>query len=313
MKLKGKFNNTNITREISEIISADEMTGMRDDLEEKLVTMITRWASFMSRHPNYEKRLKTRIRQEDHQENRIKNLGDFLGDLSRKRILDLGCGMGGFAVAMRLDGFDVVPLDFNLDYCQITKLRGQRYGMNLSPVNALGESLPFKGQLFDVACLYDVLEHVQSPEKVLKELCRALKPGGSVFVTVINRRAFRDPHYHLRFVNWMPKRTAEWYINRRKRSKSDIACEDRQKLSEMNYFGFDEFRGVARKAGFDVEDVAFLKINQPCLIRDKRWQKCAEVLKATRLNRLAYICFRLLSRTCASNFEFILHKGSPGT
>jgi SAM-dependent methyltransferase len=185
--------------------------------------------------------------------------------------------------------------------------------MNVSPVNARGESLPFKEQLFDAACLFDVLEHVQSPEKVLNELFRVLKPGGSVMVTVINKYAFRDPHYHMRFINWMPKGIAEWYIKWRKREKDITICEDRQKLSDMNYFTFEEFRRVAKTTGFKLEDVSFLKINQPHLIRDGKLQKSAEVLKALGLNGLAYFSFRLLSHLCANNFEFILHKRLPRT
>ena len=281
---------------------------MREDIEVKLTKMITEWLSFRKGNPNYEKRLRRRIHQEYYQTNRIKNLLEFLGDLSHKKILDLGCGMGGFAVALRLEGFDVIPLDFNMYYCQITRLRGQRYGMNTNPINALGELLPFKSQLFDIVCLFDVLEHVQSPEKVLGELYRVLKPRGSILVTVINKHAFRDPHYHLLFVNWMPKRVAEWYINQRKRSKNCAPSEDKQKLSDMNYFEFDNFITLARGTGFNVEDVASLQINQPSLIRNKRLRKFTEILKSIRLNRLAYLCFRILSRTFSSNFEFILRK-----
>jgi len=283
---------------------------MREDPEAKLAEMLAQWASFMKWHPNYEKWLVGRIHQEDYQQARINNLLDVIGDLSRKRILDLGCGMGGLSVALRREGFDVIPLDFNIDYCRITKLRGQRYVLDINPINAMGESLPLKSELFDAITLFDVLEHVQRPAYVLRELYRVLKPGGSVFATVINRYAFRDPHYHLRLINWVPKKVAEWYIKQRKRGKSFVPCEDRQKLSEMNYFGFSEFKGLAKSAGFDIKDVACLQISQPSLIRNGRLRKCAQILKSVRLSGLAYLCFRSLSRIYVSSFEFVLYK--PG-
>lgn len=281
---------------------------MREDVEEKLIEMITNRERFVKWRPNYEKWLMVRIHQEDYQKDRIKNISEVLGSLSQRIILELGCGMGGLAVALRREGCDVIPLDFNMDYCQITRLRGQRYGMNVNPINALGESLPFKRQIFDTICCFNVLEHVQSTEKVLRELYRVLKAGGSVIVTVINKHAFKDPHYHLLLVNWMPKRVAEWYINQRKRSKPIPLYKDKQKLSDMNYFGFDEFKGLARGIGFDVVDVAYLQINQPFLIRNKKLKKCAEILKSIKQNKLAYLGFRSLSRIYSSTFEFILYK-----
>jgi len=58
--------------------------------------------------------------------------------LAGRQILDLGCGMGGLSTALALAGARVQPLDFNQHYCEITRLRGTRYGLSLSPVNAAG-------------------------------------------------------------------------------------------------------------------------------------------------------------------------------
>ena len=79
---------------------------------------------------------------------------------------------------------------------------------------------------------------------LFSEIARVLRPAGRAFVTVINRLALVDPHYHLRFVNWLPRNIGERYIAWRRRTK-DSPLRDRQKLGDMHYFTFG---GAARLA-----------------------------------------------------------------
>jgi hypothetical protein len=83
---------------------------------------------------------------------------------------------------------------------------------------------------------------------------RVLKPGGIVLTTVPNRRAFRDPHYHLPFINWLPRPLAERIIERSGRSKSDGLLQDRQQLSELNTYTWASFKRMASDLGFSVRD-----------------------------------------------------------
>ena len=122
-------------------------------------------------------------------------------------------------------------------------------------LNGAGEHLPFADTTFDLAIAWDVVEHVHDPNLLLAELARVLKPGGRVLLTVINRFAYRDPHYHLPLLNWMPRRLAEAIIERRGRSKGASDFSDRQKLSEMHYYTMSGFRQLAARHGFRVGDL----------------------------------------------------------
>jgi SAM-dependent methyltransferase len=53
-------------------------------------------------------------------------------------------------------------------------------------VNVIGDahSLPFKSEIFDKVIIQQVLEHVQSYEKVLEEVYRVLKSSGKVYIEV---------------------------------------------------------------------------------------------------------------------------------
>ncbi|HTV51736.1 MAG TPA: methyltransferase domain-containing protein [Steroidobacteraceae bacterium] len=45
-------------------------------------------------------------------------------------------------------------------------------------------ALPFGGERFDLVCALDVVEHVENDRAALSELCRVLKPGGLLLLSV---------------------------------------------------------------------------------------------------------------------------------
>lgn len=275
---------------------------MKNDNEKKLKELIIKWTSHSKWREDFLKWQEGRIWQEKYREKIINFLEKFIPELKRKKILDLGSGMGGFLVAMVKKGYDGIGLEPNSDYCKITKLRGKRYGLNVKTVKAPGEKIPFKNEVFDFIYCNDVLEHSESPEEILREGYRILKPASQMYVTVINRFGFRDPHYRLRFINWLPRAIVEKYLIWRKKTKENSFCQDRQKLSEMHYFTFSQFKKMANKIGFEVQDLKEYKIFHPELISTPRFQKVAKFFKIFLpiyfLARLFYL----------SSFTFLLKK-----
>ncbi|MCZ6725864.1 MAG: glycosyltransferase [Acidobacteria bacterium] len=170
----------------------------------------------------------------------------------RKRILDLGCGRGGLSVAMRAHGLDATALDLRFRNCSVTRLRGERYGLSVPAVSSVGERLPFTDGSFDAVACLEVLEHVRDPRALLGEIRRVLAPDGRCVVTVINRWAHFDPHYHLFGLNFLPARLANRYIDLRRRTK--ISYRDCQTLDEMHYYSYAGFLRLARETGYRVRD-----------------------------------------------------------
>src|SRR5215212_2180919 len=51
-------------------------------------------------------------------------------------------------------------------------------------VAAVGESLPFRDRSFDVVICDNVVDHAESPARIVRELARILAPGGLLYFTV---------------------------------------------------------------------------------------------------------------------------------
>jgi SAM-dependent methyltransferase len=75
-----------------------------------------------------------------------------------------------------------------------------------------GCCLPVLSSSFDVVLLNHVLDHVSSPQQLLDEAWRVLKPGGICYLAVPNRFILIEPHYLLPFLSWLPRPLANLYV-----------------------------------------------------------------------------------------------------
>jgi SAM-dependent methyltransferase len=96
-----------------------------------------------------------------------------------RRVLDLGCGVGGFLGGLSELGERVLATDVDHASLRLCKERGFPPGVASS-----GYALPFADGAFDLVCLFDALEHIPDEARALQEVARVLAPGGRVTVTV---------------------------------------------------------------------------------------------------------------------------------
>lgn len=226
-------------------------------------------------------------------------LEKIIPNLKEKKILDLGCGRGEFLTAMKAKGYDIVGIEPDLGKSAAIEKNKKENEIEVEVITAPGEKIPFPEATFDLVYCSDVLEHCKDPRQLLQESYRVLKPQGQMYLTVINRFGFKDPHYHLRFVNFMPRWLGERYIILRGKSEEPIhRTESRIKLKEMHYFTFNGFKKIAASIGFETQDLKEYKLRHPELI-SASGKRMVNLVRATPLiyclARLFYLSgFRLL-------------------
>ena len=104
-------------------------------------------------------------------------IGDFV--TPQTRVLDIGCGHTDFLK----DVYDRTPHSYGIDPDALT-LKKNTTIKHLAVADA--GKIPFEDNFFDVIVLAWVLEHVEHPTAVFKEIHRVLKPGGVVIFLTPN-------------------------------------------------------------------------------------------------------------------------------
>lgn len=96
------------------------------------------------------------------------------------RLLDVGCGDGGFLRVARAMGYEAQGLEF--DPAAAAPARARGFTVHEGTVDAA----PLAPGSFDQVTLNHVIEHLHEPAAVLARLRAALKPGGRIWLQTPN-------------------------------------------------------------------------------------------------------------------------------
>lgn len=195
-------------------------------------------------------------------------LGTWLGYVQREvlsridwvhaeRLLDVGCGSGlavyEAARRLQLSGGGIAC------GCDISegmlRQRAQPAAdlANACFVAASAQSLPFKGELFDVAICTAAFHHFPKPIDALQEVRRVLRPGGKLLIA----ETCRDRS----IVTWIFDRLHRWF-----------------EKGHVQYYRMGQLYSLLRDAGFD--QVELTEIN-PSYAETKKLARKVAIFSAT--------------------------------
>ncbi|WP_412747226.1 class I SAM-dependent methyltransferase [Krasilnikovia sp. MM14-A1004] len=103
-----------------------------------------------------------------------------LGDVSGRRILELGCGAASAARWLAGQGAEVVAMDLSAGMLRHARTAANRTGVRVPLLQADALALPFGARTFDVVCTaFGAVPFVADSQRVMREVARVLRPGGS--------------------------------------------------------------------------------------------------------------------------------------
>lgn len=127
----------------------------------------------------------------------------------RGRMLEVGCGTGDFLVEAQRDGYEVEGVEVS---AHAVETANTKLGAALVRQGIL-EDFPVECGGFDVAAMFDLVEHVRQPGVFLKQVHQLLKPGGVAFIVTPSLDSWSAK---LLGKNWMEYKLEHlWYFNRR--------------------------------------------------------------------------------------------------
>lgn len=110
------------------------------------------------------------------------------------RLLEIGCGRGEFLESFKNFGLECTGTDIS-DY-SVSRLAS----FDVKKIDISREKLPYEDNTFDVVFHKSLIEHLYSPENLMKETYRVLKRGGLVIILtpdwVSQMKVFYEDYTH---------------------------------------------------------------------------------------------------------------------
>jgi ubiquinone/menaquinone biosynthesis C-methylase UbiE len=171
--------------------------------------------------------------------------------LAGRKVIDCGCGAGGYLLELLKLGADAWGIEYNEE--KVRRLRQMVKDTNRVKTGDL-ERMDFRDATFEVVLLNEVLEHVPHDQRALSELHRILEPGGKLVIFSPNRLYPFETHgvswkssghdvppYCTLFVPYIPVRMGKRFLDYHAR----------------NYFPH-ELKRMVRFAGFEITHCTYM-------------------------------------------------------
>lgn len=130
----------------------------------------------------YDNAIKKNILQNFWHKERFFQADKYLNKIKASQILDIGCH-GGIFTYQIFQKFKKSEI-YGIDISKNAILYAKRKYKNIKFIIARAEKLPFENNKFDLITCFEVLEHVENPEEVIKEIKRVSRKEANLLIIV---------------------------------------------------------------------------------------------------------------------------------
>ena len=154
------------------------------------------------------------------------------------KILDVGCGGGIICEPLARLGAKVTGIDFAPNNIITAKIHSKKNKLKINYINKDIE----KSQLdekFDIILMFEVLEHLDSWKKTIKNIKKNLNKNGLIIISTINRNLLSKLfaiQIAENILNWIPKGTHDY--------NKLIKPEELKKILLKEKFNFNNIKGL---------------------------------------------------------------------
>lgn len=170
-----------------------------------------------------------------------KSIEDYVAKASNKniKILDVGCGGGLTSIALSQIGYEVHAIDASPENINIAQIKAKDLTSNKPNFfHSSIENIDLDNK-YDIVLALEILEHVDDLDNFFKYLTKALKPGGIIVISTINRNI---KSYLLaiflaeKILKWVPKNTHHF--------EKLVKPSEIEKLAQKSGLGIVRAKGI---------------------------------------------------------------------
>lgn len=194
--------------------------------------------------PNYyAKGIKTNLLQKYWHQKKWRILEKFLKDSTNGHLLDIGCADGTTTGKIQ-KSFPFIKVT-GLDYYKAAINFAKKTNPKIKFVVGDAHKLPFANSSFDLVTIVETLEHLENPQKVLKETHRVLKKSGFLIIGQDTDSLL----FKLIWWLWTKWKGSVW-------TNSHISCMRPKQLFAL-----------VKKTGFEIQDFDLINLGMEIFIK----------------------------------------------
>ncbi len=172
-------------------------------------------------------------------------------------VLDVGCGNGIISLNLGKEGYAVHGIDMSDKSIENAKQKNPFANVSFSVMDA--ETMRASGQRYDAIVCSEVLEHLNQPGNLLRELFHILQDNGILLVTVPNGTGPRESLVTKPFLALRKKNNRAWRsvlkIKKTLGYSGTTIQSDADNLDHIQFFTQSQLNKLSDENGFKIHKI----------------------------------------------------------